>query len=297
MVRPRQHVVNTTPVNYMQFDSNSISDLEHGHTDPCEERSDGSDDAERQPGLIKVLLIPNLNRSASPTLTDFIDPVVRSLLRKAIREYETLIVARNAFHSLAMQVQWATKSWNNAQDQRIHDIKDQDAQSAFKFQIASKYIKKNIKISAVLSKNRSFHYKFKNASDIGALFPQYFNPISLHSLALVLTAIDFCITEWSSGTFKKGAFTEKLYSETYKVFFEDLKKWHNLNPNVTTKQREKLFKRALKASGAVTTGPQPMLVGDMEERVHQELEGHTGDTDSEVDPGSGDDKAGGSDKE
>ncbi|KAG6877099.1 hypothetical protein C0992_010838, partial [Termitomyces sp. T32_za158] len=140
-------------------------------------------------------------------------------------------------------------------------------QSAFKFQIASKYMKKNIKISAILSKNCSFHYKdpntqqgylqnaivlsilvtawFKDASDIGALFPQYFNPISLHSLALVLTAIDFCITEWSSGTFKKGAFTEKLYSETYKVFFEDLKKWHNLNSNVMTKQRKKLFKHAL----------------------------------------------------
>ncbi|KAG6805349.1 hypothetical protein H0H92_015767, partial [Tricholoma furcatifolium] len=78
-------------------------------------------------GPLKVTLVANLKPSAAPTIADFTDPIVRSLLRKAVRQYEALICGKNSFPSLAIQVQWATKVWEDSQINREKDCGDTEA--------------------------------------------------------------------------------------------------------------------------------------------------------------------------
>ncbi|KAG6806502.1 hypothetical protein H0H92_011083, partial [Tricholoma furcatifolium] len=164
------------------------------------------------------------------------------------------------------------------------------------------YVKKNADTATALHKNKSFHYRkpasqegfyensiilsvltataFKDSGAPGVIFEEIFNPISLHTLALMLTLVDFCISEWLTGKFDQGVFREKLVKNQYNVFLADLTEWHHMNPEVTTNRRAKLYRRALKASGAeALKGPTPTLVGDNRERARKELEGHTGETD------------------
>ncbi|KAG6808948.1 hypothetical protein H0H92_002282 [Tricholoma furcatifolium] len=168
------------------------------------------------------------------------------------------------------------------------------------------YIKKNADTATALNKNKSFHYRkqasqegfyenaiilsvltvtaFKDSGAPGVIFEDIFNPISLHTLALVLTLVDFCISEWLTGKFDQGVFRERLVKNQYEVFLADLTEWHHMNPEVTTNRRAKLYRRALKASGVeALKGPTPTLVGENRERARKELEGHTGETDSELD--------------
>ncbi|KAJ7676753.1 hypothetical protein DFH06DRAFT_613416 [Mycena polygramma] len=47
---------------------------------------------------------------------------------------------------------------------------------------------------------------FQTRSSRGVRFAEYFNPISLVTLALIFTAIEFCIQEYSTGRFQQGVF-------------------------------------------------------------------------------------------
>ncbi|KAG5649910.1 hypothetical protein H0H81_001523 [Sphagnurus paluster] len=154
--------------------------------------------------------------------------------------------------------------------------------------------------------NKTFHYKdpktktgycknliifnlisktwFKDTEAQGVVFKQLFNPIPLETIALIWTLIDHCISKWHSGVFVQANFKEDNVSNFYKVSLADLRKWTTLNPTVMTNKRKKLFDRAFKKSGGITSGePQIQLKGDAEERARRELEGHTGETDSEGD--------------
>lgn len=129
-----------------------------------------------------------------------------------------------------------------------------------------------------------------------------YNPI----LFLLLWQIDFCLREWSTGTFLQAAFFEKDVLHTHKIYRVEVEAWSNINLAVTSNIRKKLFSRALYVhfyiqvlsnfdfgelllrfshnsgvgdkDAAIVSG----LVGDAKDRVQTELDGRTGDTDSEL---------------
>ncbi|KAG6848393.1 hypothetical protein H0H93_000612 [Arthromyces matolae] len=183
-----------------------------------------------------------------------------------------------------------------------------EVQSAFSFRKNTKYMKRNAKRAQDLIANKSFHYKkpkhqegycenpvissiltaiwFKDAKSAGVIYEKHFDPISINLLTFILTLVHFGISEWTTGQFKSKVFSETDIASTFEAFYTDLKRWHNLNPTVTTNRRKKLFTRARKLLGAVSPDePAPMLVGEVEEKARQELEAHTGETDSEPEAG------------
>ncbi|KAG6847363.1 hypothetical protein C0991_001960, partial [Blastosporella zonata] len=62
----------------------------------------------------------------------------------------------------------------------------------------------------------------------------------------MLTLIEFCISEWKSGKFMQGVFSEKQCKASYDVHFVDLKAWHFLNEGVVINYRKKLYERTLR---------------------------------------------------
>ncbi|KAF7970456.1 hypothetical protein HWV62_23905 [Athelia sp. TMB] len=110
----------------------------------------------------------------------------------------------------------------------------------------SKTIKKNKQCYDVLVEDGAFHHKdpkeragfaqhkivsdilhsayFANKNDDGVKFSDYFKPISLVTLAAIFTVVEFCLDEWSTGTFEQATFNEKAGCECYKGHLESLKK-------------------------------------------------------------------------
>ncbi|KAG6906380.1 hypothetical protein DXG01_014195 [Tephrocybe rancida] len=83
---------------------------------------------------------------------------------------------------------------------------------------------------------------FKDLTAAGVVYEEMFNPISLHTLALVLTLVDFCISEWLTGKFKQGVFSESNVKEAYNVYLANLTEWHHMNPEVMTNCCKKLYR-------------------------------------------------------
>ncbi|KAG6843719.1 hypothetical protein H0H87_001309 [Tephrocybe sp. NHM501043] len=172
-------------------------------------------------------------------------------------------------------------------------------------------IKKNADIATALYNNKSFHFKntltqegfyknpiilsvftailFKHQNSLSIIYEEIFNPISLHTLALVLTLVEFCISKWTTDKFEQRVFSEKQYKASYEVYFVDLKLWHFVNPDVMTNCCKKLYQHAFLASsteGVVKS--MPTLIRETRKHAHEKLEGHTGKTNSELDEEEGD---------
>jgi hypothetical protein len=56
---------------------------------------------------------------------------------------------------------------------------------------------------------------FNNRDDVGIVFHEYFTPIPFEVIALVLTVIECCIDEWSTGTRKESMWKEEDYKTKY----------------------------------------------------------------------------------
>ncbi|KAJ7462525.1 hypothetical protein FB451DRAFT_1180816 [Mycena latifolia] len=65
---------------------------------------------------------------------------------------------------------------------------------------------------------------FKTRAGRGILFFEYFSPISVVTLALVFTAIEFCIEEYSTGRFQQGISDEVLNRSRYDTHLKYLTK-------------------------------------------------------------------------
>ncbi|KAG6858975.1 hypothetical protein C0991_001566, partial [Blastosporella zonata] len=103
---------------------------------------------------------------------------------------------------------------------------------------------------------------FKDAKSAGVIYEKHFDPISINLLTFIFTLVSlhfltfvsanrlhiwqvhFCISEWTTGQFKSKILSETNVATTFEAFYTDLKRWHNLNPTVTTNRRKKLFTRA-----------------------------------------------------
>ncbi|KAJ6527884.1 hypothetical protein DFH09DRAFT_1327987 [Mycena vulgaris] len=172
---------------------------------------------------------------------------------------------------------------------------------------AKKTIEANKVKAAYLVKHAAFHYKdpvdsegygenkiiaavrklttFSNTTSVGVLFSAYFDPISLFSLALDMTALEFCANEWSTGSFIKAKFYEKEVSSMYRVHLADAERWSDLKPGVVENIRRKWYRRASQTLTSVV--PLTTATNINEAQIYllrNELAGRTGDTDSEAEP-------------
>ncbi|KAG1801495.1 uncharacterized protein HD556DRAFT_1438520 [Suillus plorans] len=63
---------------------------------------------------------------------------------------------------------------------------------------------------------------FLNRSDEGVIYHKYFDPIPIKTIALVLTAIECCVDEWSQGIKEDIKFTSASYGAVYNHHFSSL---------------------------------------------------------------------------
>jgi len=175
----------------------------------------------------------------------------------------------------------------------------------FSRQTTVKAITKNITLSAALLKGAAFHYKdpattsgyaqskiiseilhlcwFDEANSPGIIYPRFFNPISLNTLALIFVMIDHCLKEWSTGKHVRADFSEKLSGQSYCAYVTDLEAWSDLNKTVVANTRKKYYLRARRSAGIIDNAKQvTSLVGDAKDRARDEMAGRTGETDSEM---------------
>lgn len=104
---------------------------------------------------------------------------------------------------------------------------------------------------------------FKNQTAIGLKFHDAFHPIPLVTLALLICAVsygsfiitshlvadtciqvDFCIHEWSTGSFEQAKFRETDIKTRYNAYLAKLHEWSEVDPGVTRNMRKKLSTRA-----------------------------------------------------
>ena len=114
--------------------------------------------------------------------------------------------------------------------------------------------------------------------------------------------VEFCIGEWSAGLFiKKASFDEVDNQPRYEAHYQKLREWHSLNPTVVNNILQKKYDRMRcvvcpyllltyhsrshrKSSGIAISRDISVEMSDAaKEAAMKELEGHTGDTDSEID--------------
>ncbi|KAF9235432.1 hypothetical protein BU15DRAFT_51404, partial [Melanogaster broomeanus] len=66
---------------------------------------------------------------------------------------------------------------------------------------------------------------YKDKRDEGVRYPQYFQPFPVAGKALVLTVIEACIDEWSSGERCDIQFNEPIYKPVYHIHLAQLRKF------------------------------------------------------------------------
>src|ERR1700683_5321965 len=110
--------------------------------------------------------------------------------------------------------------------------------------------------------------------------------------------LEFCIAEWSTGQFVKAVFNEKAGENNFKTHLKDLTEWNKGNLVVIGKIHNKLFECALdllphttalsvltypysRSDGTLSLKATSRVSKDAKLCAQQELEGQTGDTDSE----------------
>ncbi|KAJ7193407.1 hypothetical protein GGX14DRAFT_577203 [Mycena pura] len=134
--------------------------------------------------------------------------------------------------------------------------------------------------NAIITEARKL-YLFKDKTSLAAVFPSYFNPISAELMALEFTVLQFLAQEWTAGIQIKIQFTEKENGAAYQTHLHDItEKWMKLKPDVTEKLRSKC-----KYFAAVDAEKTSNIDDDDESMLRLELEGRTGDTDSEPEDG------------
>ncbi|KAG5649533.1 hypothetical protein H0H81_003268 [Sphagnurus paluster] len=243
--------------------------------------------------LLLVVLANGVKLSSAPKTADFRDAQVRTLILRAVREYEALICTKNSFPSLSVHAQWAESCWAIAQIVPNDEL-DEGQRYKFTPRILGVIQRRGSTMcSRLLEPTRTQVIVCFGFRQGGKERGMKWNETSARNLYLnktfhYKTLIDHCISEWHSGLFVQADFKEDNVGDFYKVSLANLKKWTSLNATVTTNKRKKLFDHAFKKLGGLTSGePQVQLKGDTEERTQKELEGHTGETDSEGDEHDG----------
>ncbi|KAJ7623730.1 hypothetical protein FB45DRAFT_926588 [Roridomyces roridus] len=153
---------------------------------------------------------------------------------------------------------------------------------------------KNVVLRGKLLKHSAFHYKdpgtlsiyaghkiilaslraafFKKKGSRGVLYSKYFSPISLVTLALVFTVVEFCIDEYTTGRFMQAIFDEVAHKERYESHLLALTEWSELMPPVTTALRQQLHDRCRTLAGAAPVKAPQHLTDENRARALAELQ-------------------------
>ncbi|KAJ7609689.1 hypothetical protein FB45DRAFT_1123077 [Roridomyces roridus] len=146
--------------------------------------------------------------------------------------------------------------------------------------------------AAILGSARG-HYVFRDKNSLAIIFRSYFYPLPPPFIALEFTVLQHLGDEWSTGSPIVKKFTEKDNTKIFLTHLNDVKKWCEASPEVTTKIRTKWYNRA-----AQSIGPQPLAAVNTNiswtqmKFLHAELEGRTGETDSEAEESLDEDEEG-----
>ncbi|KAH7926124.1 hypothetical protein BV22DRAFT_1009785 [Leucogyrophana mollusca] len=87
---------------------------------------------------------------------------------------------------------------------------------------------------------------FANRHDEGILYHEFFNPIPVETVALILTAIECCIDEWTTGIKEDIKFSAAAYSSVYRAHLGSLTKFgeHTKKYNLLGKLCQRLHDNA-----------------------------------------------------
>ncbi|KAJ7290125.1 hypothetical protein C8J57DRAFT_336809 [Mycena rebaudengoi] len=167
-------------------------------------------------------------------------------------------------------------------------------------------IQANIALAANLLTKAAFHFKdvgarsgyggsaiiaavrqltvFKDKQSLGAVFRSRFKPITLNNLALDFTVLEFLTREWKTGTYVAAQFFEKDVAKSYEIHVQDVQNWSKLNPSFSENVRLKWTKRACETLGLADATATTFTNLDKEQAdmMRDEMEGRTGETDSEA---------------
>ncbi|KAJ7456404.1 hypothetical protein B0H11DRAFT_2244091 [Mycena galericulata] len=122
---------------------------------------------------------------------------------------------------------------------------------------------------------------FKTKAGRGIVYAKYFNPIRLVTLALIFTAIEFCIEEYSTGRFQQGFFDEVANKERYDVHLQDLTEWAALKPSVTNAIFQKMHDQCRSSMGVAPVKAAGRLTETNRARALEELEAMDADGDED----------------
>ncbi|PSS16472.1 hypothetical protein PHLCEN_2v3247 [Hermanssonia centrifuga] len=91
---------------------------------------------------------------------------------------------------------------------------------------------------------------FKSKKDIGVVFADYFNPLPLPLMALLLTMVEFGVDGWSSGQYVAvdSGFSEKDYAAKYAAHLKQLKDWESVSVSKVKKIRSRMYNTLLMGS-------------------------------------------------
>ncbi|KAJ7263771.1 hypothetical protein C8J57DRAFT_1626051 [Mycena rebaudengoi] len=249
----------------------------------------------------------NFKAGSRPKAADYED-IVQALLIRAMAEYSVYILTVYAFPDTDMQKKWIKKRGSQIRGVMVTMYRSLFASHyGFKRSSAAAAIKDNIERHRQVSDCAAFHYKnvkdrtgfasnkiiaevrhltsFKDKQSLGAIFPSYFNPISLPSLALDFTLLEHLTSEWSTGAFIKADFTEKDASNSYRTHLTDIETWSSYSKDVIETIRRRWYTNASRNIGvAMSSEKLTHIDHTQEDSLRAELEGRTGATDSESEP-------------
>ncbi|KAF7372732.1 hypothetical protein MSAN_00478500 [Mycena sanguinolenta] len=125
-------------------------------------------------------------------------------------------------------------------------------------------------------------FLFKNKSALAAIFPSQFKSYPLPALALEFLCLDHCISEWSTGRFVAAEFKEKDLSKKYRTHLNDITTWAEMNKAVVNNLHLKWYTRTSQTISGPSTDVTTNIDEARADALREELERHTGLTDSEA---------------
>ncbi|KAI0737727.1 hypothetical protein C8Q80DRAFT_1114577, partial [Daedaleopsis nitida] len=122
---------------------------------------------------------------------------------------------------------------------------------------------------------------FTRSDAMGPCYPDKFSPIRQETLALIFTAVHFCIDQWSDGTPRQGGkFWDKDYKPKYHDHLARIKDWIEIDTDHARGYLQKLHNDARCASGAspisapvkgLSAAARARLQAQIAEREHQSV--------------------------
>ncbi|KAK0429700.1 hypothetical protein EV421DRAFT_2042551 [Armillaria borealis] len=123
----------------------------------------------------------------------------------------------------------------------------------------------------------------------GIIWEDDFDPIKPETLALIVTIIEHCIEEWADGSYKAQNLNDATQSSRYLAHMSDIKAWCKEDERVTTNIRKlwvakgrRVFIHLMHADIKPKQESTGYVDDDEKERLCTDLEGRTGETDSEA---------------